>query len=84
MTVMLEVRGPERMGSRSKHANSSSHLYVLQHGAGKMDDATGETLQPCKHGYTKHFSLRAQSPHSYANTTTIIPVSHVFADTKIK
>lgn len=75
--------GPERVGSRS--AISCSHLYVLQQVSredGRQDrcDATAaqsrlnETLQP-----QQSIPLLITS-----NTSTIIPVSHVLADTKMR
>lgn len=47
------------------------------------DAMTGEILQPHHRGQMKHLNLSSQSPYSYANTSTIIPVSHVLADTKM-
>lgn len=47
------------------------------------DGVTGETLQPHNRGQMKHLNLSSQSPYSYANTSTIIPISHVLADTKM-
>lgn len=44
------------------------------------EGATGETLQPHNR---EHLNLSSQSPYLYANTSTIIPVSHVLADTKM-
>lgn len=60
------------------------HWQMLGVLTGPLKNAvTGETRQPHNRGQIKHLNLSSQSPYSYTNTSTIIPVSHVLADTKM-